>query len=238
MTDYFILEWTWGSWSLCIAANLLAVIAWTVCLTKICKIQHNEFFIKIGILLLISPVSMICWSSFSFKMTQLYYKNEQQYTEQVVIYNFIWWFFTIPYWVPYCIAHWMFAFRYWTLSYRMKYGEDNKNFIWIYYVGLSLNLAAVLYTAISGCFVLPTFVYSFVSLVLIQLVSCVVLFDACYRMFVYIKTKENTINNRAVVLHVSVYLVFLIAIIYYFFSSILHLKDDTRKHWFISNGIF
>ena len=167
MTDYFILEWTWGSWSLCIAANLLAVIAWTVCLTKICKIQHNEFFIKIGILLLISPVSMIFWSSFSFKMTQLYYQNEQEYTEQVVIYNFLFWLFIIPYWGPYCAAHWMFAFRYWTLSYKMKYGEDKKIFVWIYYVGLCLNFAVVVYNSIFGGFVLPSFIYSFVSIVIV-----------------------------------------------------------------------
>ena len=209
-----------------------------MCLIKICKIQHNEFFIKIGILLLLSPVFYICYICCQLKMTKLYYQAGKQYTEQVVTYNFLTWLLVIPYWGSYCVAHWMFAFRYWTLSYRMKYGEDKKIFIWIYYVVLSLNLAAVLYNVIFGCFVLPTFIYSFVSLVLIQLVSCVVLFDACYRMYVYIKTKENTINNRAVVLHVSVYLVFLIAIIYYFFSSILHLKDDTRKHWFISNGIF
>ena len=119
----------------------------------------------------------------------------------------------------------------------MKYGEDKKIFIWIYHIGLCLNSAVVLYNAIFGCFVLPTFIYSFVSLVLIQLVSCVVLFDACFRMYVYLKTKDNAINNRAVVLHVSVYVMFLVGILYFFFSSIKHLKTESRKQWFISVGI-
>jgi len=38
MSDYFIIQWTWGSWALCLAVNLLAIIAWIVCLIKIRKI--------------------------------------------------------------------------------------------------------------------------------------------------------------------------------------------------------
>jgi len=56
-------------------------------------------------------------------------------------------------------------------------------------------------------------------------------------MYLYLKTKDNAINNRAVVLHVSVYVMFLVGILYFFFSSIEHLKTESRKQWFISVGI-
>ena len=63
-------------------------------------------------------------------------------------------------------------------------------------------------------------------LVLIQILSGLVQFDACRRFYVFFnKNTASGINNLAVSLLVGVYMLYLSSLIYFYFANIRHIES-------------
>ena len=74
-------------------------------------------------------------------------------------------------------------------------------------------------------------------LVCIQIFSCLVLFDACRRIYYVLKENNVGINNRAVSLHVMVYLIYLAGLLDFYFTIIKSIQTVTPKSFLIQNSI-
>jgi len=58
---------------------------------------------------------------------------------------------------------------------------------------------------------------SFQMLIIIQVISCIVLADGCRRLYVLINNNTPTgTNNRAVIMHVGVYILYLLSLLYFY----------------------
>jgi hypothetical protein len=96
----------------------------------------------------------------------------------------------------------------------------------VYYLVLILNIAIPAFEAVAEGMELKRFNLSYAMLIWIQILSCLVQFDACRRFYVFInKNTASGTNNLAVSLHVGVYMLYLSGLIYFYFVNIRHIES-------------
>jgi len=109
--------------------------------------------------------------------------------------------------------------KYWTVSYIL--GEGKKIFLVnvFYYFVLFLNVAIPVFAAVAVYGYDNLFPISYQMLIWIQVFTCFVQADGCRRFYAFInKNVPAGINNRAVSMHVGVYLLYLISLVYIYFT--------------------
>ncbi len=74
----------------------------------------------------------------------------------------------------YCSAHWIFAMKYWTASYKLGQGKMIRIVNVVYYFILILNIAICVFEAVEEGMDLKYFELSYAMLVWIQMFSCLV----------------------------------------------------------------
>ena len=133
------------------------------------------------------------------------------------------------YWLLFCVAHWIFAIKYWIISYTMEIVESGghksklleRNFDILQYGGLLLNVAIAVVDAVAQGKDILSLHFSYYMLVGVQILSCAFLFDACRRIIaVTNRNPDLKINVKAMSIHVTSYLLYLVSLIYFFFTSL------------------
>jgi len=118
--------------------------------------------------------------------------------------------------------------KYWMASYKLGEGKIIFLVNFCYYFVLILNVAIPIFVAIEYCFDFKDYPLSYQMLIALQVFSCFVLADGCRRFFVFIKKNVPTgINNCAVGKHLSVYLLYLIGLVYFDITYIMRYKEDS-----------
>ena len=139
---------------------MIGTISVCWCLQKIKATPSSDVFIQICVLLLISQVDYPFASGLEFRITQLY--NQNKLGIQIQVDNYIsWLLLSFIYWSTYCLAHWIFAARYWLITYQLHQGKRIDIFIKLYYIIGALNVAACAYNSIAGAWDLKKFNLSF-----------------------------------------------------------------------------
>jgi hypothetical protein len=91
-----------------------------------------------------------------------------------------------------------------------------------YYIVLFLNFAIPAFVAVIGVLNKEIFEKVFQMNVWIQVLSCLVLFDACRRMFVIIRRDTvSGVNVRYLCFHIAVYLLYLAGIFYFYYTAVV-----------------
>ena len=128
----------------------------------------------------------------------------------------------------YCAAHWIFAVKYWIISYKLGGGTHLQLARNVYAFVLLLNIIFPVFFAVEAGMVLKNFDLSYQLLIFIQVWSCVVQFDACRRFYVFIsKNTECGINIKMVCFHVSIYFLYLGGLVYFYITFIMTSADET-----------
>ena len=136
--------------------------------------------------------------------------------------------------VLYCSPHWIFAMKYWIVSYKLSEGKMIKLANFCYYFVLILNIAISVFVAVEEGMDLKLFDLAYSMLIWIQVFSCFVLADGCRRFYVYINKKIPTgVNNRAVSMHVGVYMLYLIGLFYFYFAYIKSIGTVGKNQFLI-----
>ena len=95
-----------------------------------------------------------------------------------------------------------------------------------YYVVLILNFAIPAFVAAMGVLNDKIFEDVFQMLFWIQVLSCLVLFDACRRMFVIIRRDTvSGVNVCYLCFHIAVYLLYLAGLCYFYFTAVTKPTD-------------
>ena len=90
-----------------------------------------------------------------------------------------------------------------------------------YYVVLFLNFAIPAFVAIMGVLNEEIFDKVYQMNVWIQVLSCLVLFDACRRMFVIIRRDTvSGVNVPYLCFHIAVYLLYLAGVLYFYYTAV------------------
>ena len=138
----------------------------------------------------------------------------------------------------YCAAHWVFAVKYWIISYKLGGGTYLTLANQIYVFVLVLNLLIPVFFAVEAGMDLKNFALSYQLLIFIQVWSCLVQFDACRRFYIFInKNTECGINIKMVCFHVSIYFLYLGGLIYFYFTFIMQNGVESEGKYLISIGI-
>ncbi len=158
------------------------------------------------------------------------FEEDPSNTKKIQTYNALAFTCLGLYYLLYCVAHWIFAVKYWVISYTMQIVQAGgvkskvleRNFEILYYVGLALNVFIVVVNAVAQEKDLQSLTFSDYLLVGIQIVSCILLFDACQRIFAETKKNPSTkINVKGLLIHVFSYLFYLLSVVYFMFASLM-----------------
>lgn len=116
-----------------------------------------------------------------------------------------------------CSAHWIFAMKYWVISYKLAKGKRILLVNTIYYGVLLLNfLLPVFYSTTTGMNLDVVSSTAFQLVIWIQVLSCLVLFDGGRKIYVFIKKETvSDVNIGYLFFHLTVYVLYLVGLIYY-----------------------
>jgi hypothetical protein len=96
-----------------------------------------------------------------------------------------------------------------------------------YYVVLFLNFAIPAFVSAMGVLYSGLFKKVFQMIIWIQVLSCLVLFDACRRMFVIIRRDTvSGVNVCYLWCHIAVYLLYLAGLVFFYFTAIIGETDQ------------
>ena len=140
--------------------------------------------------------------------------------------------FLCLYYVLFCVAHWIFCMKYWVIAVKMEtiqagaeQTKSSENFHSLLYYGiLLLNVVLPVYEAVEGSRDLRGQAISFTLLIAVQIMSCIFLFDASRRIVgITRKNPRIKINVRAMCIHLIAYVLYIISLIQFYFTTILNL---------------
>jgi hypothetical protein len=132
--------------------SAFSALCFCVLLFKIRSVKNSSFFVQISLMLMASQI-----------FYALYVFNGQAVYEDIQICSLLgnkclpdWFIVSVKkvalnstliglYWQFYCSAHWIFAMKYWEISYRLGKGEKMLLVNIVYYLVLFLNFAIPVY---------------------------------------------------------------------------------------------
>ena len=151
----------------------------------------------------------------------LFYAQPQAPHNEMRIINSLAYFFLGSYYILFCVAHWVFAMKYWIVSYKLNQGSYTKLVNSVFYLGIVLNTAFPIYEAVENGLLSAKFNLSYELLIFVQIFSCLVQFDASRRISSFIKrNKEYDINVVALCTHVGAYFIYLVGLILFYVQFI------------------
>ena len=110
--------WPWDTTSVSAVCSLNAVSALSFCvvLFKIKGIKDNTLLVKLSLILIASQIASSIFTYLNFKVHELNEEAGKETKKQININIVAFTNLGIYYWC-YCSAHWIFAMKYWALSY-------------------------------------------------------------------------------------------------------------------------
>lgn len=91
-------------------------------------------------------------------------------------------FFNFGYYACYCVGHWIFAFKYWCVAYKLE-NELPECSYYIIYVGIVVNILIPAYKAtMEALNWYKQLDHAYLCLIFVQIISAVVMFDGCRRI--------------------------------------------------------
>jgi len=106
-----------------------------------------------------------------------------------------------------------------------------------YYGVLFLNFVFPASFAVSRGMDLPKANLTFQLVIWTEVFTCLVLYDACRRMYVFIREKTvSSVNVGYLILHLTIYSLYLLSVFYYWWSVIVH-PPTTDRQFMISISI-
>ena len=111
--------WDTASVSVLYSISILNIICYCVLLLKIRGVKDNSLFEKLSIILLSSQIFYIVYIYFSSEVTRLNEDSTNKTTIKMQWCNILAYTCDGFYLWGYCSAHWIFAIRYWFISYKL-----------------------------------------------------------------------------------------------------------------------
>lgn len=176
------------------------------------------------------------YALFGFAMYKVFEEGNDK--RALIVYN---WLVAVSlgvYNILFCVTHWIFAAKNWVIasqqekvSMRLNNSERINYTVRIaYWVVLTCNVISPVLVMVSLALDLPNhpkFLHiSFQVMILVQIFSCIVLFDACRRFFIFArKNPDHSVNILAMFCHVTAYILYITGLIYYYCTFIRDLDS-------------
>ncbi len=117
--DLTIDLWDTASVTVVYSITALNIICYCVLLLKIRGIKDNSLFEKLSIILLTSQIFFLVFIYFSSEVTRLHEESQNEITIKMRWCNILAYTSLGFYEWGYCSAHWIFAIKYWFISYKL-----------------------------------------------------------------------------------------------------------------------